>query len=557
MGLLKKVIWFLVFCFQTSGLLGQVGPQFLREPLPEFYPDGFDFVFQTNAPGKAVLFYGSTAELGNTLVAGGDFTNEHALGLRGLEPASFHYVRVAAYDDGGDTTFSQTYHLSTKSLSSGIIKAYFVAPVRTSVAQYNTALWLQGAIVDTLVNYINRAEESLDIAIYNWNNSKIASAINAAYNRGVRIRILSEGSTSTQSFGQIDSRIPRYSRPETTPYGIMHHKFVIADLHSEDPEKTILITGSTNWTGAQTTIDPNNVVIVKDRALAKAYTMEFEKMWGGSGDLPDPANAKFGSAKVQTTPNYFKIGESLVELYFSPSDRVEERIIRAINSTRERLYVAVMLMTRTTTANAIANVKNNGVDTYVVLNDVSGAGSNPYAILSANLGPRVFVNNQNFNMHHKYMISDAYSTTRQGFVLTGSHNWTLAANTNNDENTLIIHDDEIVDLFFQDFAARIFENNGFIEAPLVLNAPAISPSEFLVYPNPVQDRLIIKQTAVDQTVKSIILRDVQGKMLMQEVFSGSQFSTEHELSLYNVPKGPLILQVMTDSGVTNFKLIRN
>ena len=42
-------------------------------------------------------------------------------------------------------------------------------------------------------------------------------------------------------------------------------------------------------------------------------------------------------------------------------------------------------------------------------------------------------------------------------VITGSHNWSTAAETNNDENTIIIHDANIANQFYQEFYMRMSE----------------------------------------------------------------------------------------------------
>ena len=63
---------------------------------------------------------------------------------------------------------------------------------------------LLNTIDDTLAAYINRAQYTLDIAIYNLDNSAPAStiinAINNAYSRGVRIRLIYESSNSPGKF---------------------------------------------------------------------------------------------------------------------------------------------------------------------------------------------------------------------------------------------------------------------------------------------------------------------------------------------------------------------
>ena len=52
------------------------------------------------------------------------------------------------------------------------------------------------------------------------------------------------------------------------------------DAESSNPNEAIVWTGSTNLTADQIHSDHNDVIIIQDQALAKAYTMEFEEMWG-------------------------------------------------------------------------------------------------------------------------------------------------------------------------------------------------------------------------------------------------------------------------------------
>ena len=52
------------------------------------------------------------------------------------------------------------------------------------------------------------------------------------------------------------------------------------------------------------------------------------------------------------------------------------------------------------------------------------------------------------------MIVDQSDPGSDPFVWTGSHNWSDAANTVNDENTIVIHDATASNLFYQEFAQR-------------------------------------------------------------------------------------------------------
>ena len=56
--------------------------------------------------------------------------------------------------------------------------------------------------------------------------------------------------------------------------------------------------------------------------------------------------------------------------------------------------------------------------------------------------------------HHKYAIIDASNVSADPIVLTGSHNWSGNAENNSDENTLIIHDATIANIYLQEFEKR-------------------------------------------------------------------------------------------------------
>jgi hypothetical protein len=52
-------------------------------------------------------------------------------------------------------------------------------------------------------------------------------------------------------------------------------------------------------------------------------------------------------------------------------------------------------------------------------------------------------------------------------VVTGSHNWSNAANTENDENTLVFHDARIANLYTQEFAMRYRNSGGLADLQVV------------------------------------------------------------------------------------------
>jgi hypothetical protein len=63
-------------------------------------------------------------------------------------------------------------------------------------------------------------------------------------------------------------------------------------------------------------------------------------------------------------------------------------------------------------------------------------------------------------LHHKYMIIDQAAPGSDPMLFTGSHNWSAAADNENDENTLIIHDATLPNIYYQQFVKRFVDNMG-------------------------------------------------------------------------------------------------
>jgi phosphatidylserine/phosphatidylglycerophosphate/cardiolipin synthase-like enzyme len=282
----------------------------------------------------------------------------------------------------------------------------------------------------------------------------------------------------------------------------MHNKFVVIDAKSSNPNYPIVWTGSTNWTNDQMNYDYNNVIIIQDQSLAKVYTMEFEEMWGSDSLVPGTifngttGTARFGLRKLDNTPHNLKIGGKLVQSYFSPSDGTNSKIIETINTANSHIQTANLILTRTDVANAIRNKVNTLTSrcSAAIVNDTNAAGPAYLIIKSAVGDSAIKINPVRSNIfHHKYMIVDSDSPLSDPTVLTGSHNWSTAGDTKNDENTLIIHDLNIANQFYQEFGARMREFR--MQAPCSY-VTSIEPSKksipaLNIYPNPAQNYFVI------------------------------------------------------------------
>lgn len=543
----------------TTDINQGAGPQIISDiEQSNIATTSFDLSFETQDPGTTIFYYGTNALMNQPPVVNANLTTSHSETLSGLQPGRIYYAQAASVDAQGDTSLSPMRVFATQSLSSGDMKTFFITEPDTTVARFGNAVYTGSSLIDTLIAYVDNAQSTIDIAIYNWNNNGIpdlGTALNNAANRGVRVRFITDAQTATLGMNTLSTSIPTLQSPLGAAYGIMHNKFVVIDAESTDPNRPIVWTGSTNWTVGQLTTDPNNTVVIQDQSLARAFQLEFQEMWGSSGSLPNSMNSRFGPDKSDNTPHLFNINGIRVELYFSPTDNVEANIIRALESADQDLQVATMLMTRTTLANALADKHNDGVYTAAILNDNTTTGSQPaWNILSSELpSSRLFLNNQNYIMHHKYAIVDQSAPQSDPLVVTGSHNWSNAANQRNDENTLIIYDEVMANLFFQDWV-KIFRDNGGTDISNLSGEDfGVSISPNILYPNPTSGNATLDFTA--HRSASMQIYDLQGRILYaHQPGKGVQ---SIEVPTAHLPAGMYLVRLETDGKTEVFRLVKN
>ncbi len=518
---------------------------------------GFTISWSTDLDASSEIIYGeeNNPALWTTFATGSSTpVNEeffHEVEITGLNPATIIFAKAFSVLNT-DTTFSTVSAFASRSNSTGEIKAYFNTPVNTGLATETDAQYIAKAMEDTLIAYIGRAVKTIDFCIYNINNSglsNVSTALNTAHNRGVRVRFITCGATAHSGVDDLMAGIPVIESPVFQNSGIMHNKFVVFDAQSTDATKSWVWSGSTNLTYDQVNTDANNSIYIQDQSLAKAYQIEFEEMWGSTGDDPDQSEAKFGASKTNNTPHEFIIGGNRVQLYFSPSDGTNQQIINAINTADNDLNVETMLITRSDLAYAISNAKQRGVEVHVVTDNSNSNTETVNNILNEALPGAKFIfdNSAKGILHHKLAIVDANFAASDPQVITGSHNWSSSANNKNDENTLIIHNADIANQYFQQFAYRFAENGG----DLAVSTENIEFENVKVYPNPTVGKVMVSSQI---PIKNIIVFELNGKVV-QKINMANPF--ENEVSLNSYKTGIYILKVQTiDSKSNTYKIIK-
>jgi phosphatidylserine/phosphatidylglycerophosphate/cardiolipin synthase-like enzyme len=135
-----------------------------------------------------------------------------------------------------------------------------------------------------IINAINSADHTLDIAMFTFINDDLGNAVVAAKNRGVTVRAIIE---NVSYFGSeynnlLSNGINALSHAALA--NDFHHKYCIIDAMqgSSDP---IVVTGSHNWTNSAEQDNDENTLIIHDMIIAQQYTEEFSKRFSESGGV--------------------------------------------------------------------------------------------------------------------------------------------------------------------------------------------------------------------------------------------------------------------------------
>ncbi|MFV1949984.1 MAG: phospholipase D-like domain-containing protein [Anaerolineales bacterium] len=305
--------------------------------------------------------------------------------------------------------------------SNQIISLYFTAPANDEY---------RGGPDQYIVEAIDQARSQVDAALYDLNLWSIRNAFIRAHKRGLLVRLVLEGDSLDRPEIQelISAGIPVMTDGSE---GLMHNKFLVID-HAE------VWTGSMNFTLNGAYRHLNNLVRIRSSLLAENYTEEFEEMY---------LDGYFGEVILENTPHPdLKIDGTRIETYFSPDDSTAERLINLILEAEDSIDFLFYAFTSDGIADALIYQANQGIlvrGVFDAYQESAGLGGEYLRLRDQGLD--VLLDGHPEKMHHKVIIIDGE------IVVTGSYNLTRSAEIKNDENTLVIHDRDVAEIFLAEF----------------------------------------------------------------------------------------------------------
>jgi phosphatidylserine/phosphatidylglycerophosphate/cardiolipin synthase-like enzyme len=147
------------------------------------------------------------------------------------------------------------------------------------------------------------------------------------------------------------------------------------------------------------------------------------------------------------------------QVYFSPHGGCTDAVIRELNKAKSTVLVQAYSFTSAPIAKALLNVHKRGVKVEVILDKSQRTDQYSSATFFYNSGIPVKIDAKHTIAHNKVMIIDGET------VITGSFNFTKAAEEKNAENLLVISDKKLAERYTKNWQehdkhSEVYEGRG-------------------------------------------------------------------------------------------------
>ena len=134
-----------------------------------------------------------------------------------------------------------------------------------------------------------------------------------------------------------------------------------------------------------------------------------------------------------------------IRVFFTPGNTVETAIAEVIAAARQRILVQAYSFTNPLIVQALAEAKSRGVDVIVLLDKSNRNQKYSAADFTSHSGIETLIDDKHAIAHNKVMIID------DQIVITGSYNFTRAAEKSNAENLVIIESVPIAEKYLRNW----------------------------------------------------------------------------------------------------------
>ncbi|NTZ95312.1 phospholipase [Pseudomonas koreensis] len=351
-------------------------------------------------------------------------------------------------------------------------------------------LWLENGLLERLLGFIERAVDTqwaLDIAIYEYQLQAIIDAVNAAFARGVQVRVLyhaqPDDPDTTLNEANL-TQLPAANKRGRVTHNIFHDKFIVLSrvdgVGQRQPQA--VLCGSTNFTANGVYRQANVVHTLDDVTIATRYLQTFEEVWANPADVAATRNWITEHNPMDPTQPLFA--------GFSPRSGGGD--LREFVEIIEAASKDVLFVTAFTLPDAILNAllgKSHDDTLRYGLQNTASRITGFHADRTAEFAATALLNTGlegwlkenmkgqkgNLLVHTKAVVVDF--TSDRPTIISGSHNLSTSASNGNDENYLIIRGDtDLADRYGLELL-RFYEHYRFRYFAKKLELKQVSPLE--------------------------------------------------------------------------------
>ncbi len=295
--------------------------------------------------------------------------------------------------------------------------------------------------IDQLVQpVLDAAKQTIDVTSFDLNLPGLVNALANAQKRGVKVRVVYDSANGSLDLNNAITGNKAFDAIKTLKNagvglvdggrssGLMHDKMIIVD------GKTLFM-GSWNLSYNDTYRNNNNLLEITDPKLIANYQAKFDEMF---------VDKHFGEHAIVRIPYpSLTIDGVQVENYMAPEDDVMAKLVKYVQGAKKSVHYMIYTYTHADLAAAMIARSKAGVDVQGVIESRTAYTGALVDLFCAGLP--VKTDGNKYMLHHKVIIIDGET------VITGSFNFTKSADTENDENVLVIHSAAVAALYEQEF----------------------------------------------------------------------------------------------------------
>ena len=139
------------------------------------------------------------------------------------------------------------------------------------------------------------------------------------------------------------------------------------------------------------------------------------------------------------------LNNTITQVCFSPHGGCTEAIVNQIDNAKSEILIQAYSFTSAPIAKALVNAHKRGVHVEIILDKSNKSKKYSAGDFTAHMGVTTYIDSRHAIAHNKIIIIDKET------VITGSFNFTKAAEEKNAENLLIIKNKKLAEIYIDNW----------------------------------------------------------------------------------------------------------